>query len=381
MVKKIVFTHNYKDGISMTKQQSGINIDLGNRCSQIAYGWAKKTFDFRPASSGRPVAGLDGAFSNVSDYHGLKIGISSDGIGTKIELAERTGIYHTLGFDLIAMVADDLAANGMETVNLSNILDVDFLDDRVIDQLMQGLYEAAKFARITVTGGEIAELGNRIGGWGSGMHFNWGATGVAILPAGTQVIDGRNIRSGDVLISLKSRGFRSNGFSLLRKIMQENFGDAWHRKKYDDSVSWGEKLLTPSLIYTPFVIDLIKAHKIPLHGIAHITGGGIADNLRRVLKVAGLGARLNSLFEPLEVMRRVQELGSVSEEKAYQLWNMGNGMILIAPPTHLDAILRLARENGYPAQKAGVIIDESKIELHTQGLQPKMLVYPIQESK
>ncbi len=361
----------------MTKQQSGINIDLGNRCSQIAYGWAKKTFDFRPAASGRPVAGLDGAFSNVSDYHGLKIGISSDGIGTKIELAERTGIYHTLGFDLIAMVADDLAANGMETVNLSNILDVDFLDDRVIDQLMQGLYEAAKFARITVTGGEIAELGNRIGGWGKGMHFNWGATGVAMLPPGAQIIDGRNIQADDVVISLKSRGFRSNGFSLLRKIMQENFGDSWHREAYDDALNWGEKLLTPSLIYTPLVIDLIKTHKIPLHGIAHITGGGIADNLRRVLKITGFGARLDTLFKPLEVMRRVQELGSVSEEKAYQLWNMGNGMLMIVSQEYSDVLLDAAREKGYVAQKAGIITTEPKIELHSQGQEPKLLIYPI----
>ena len=106
------------------------------------------------------------------DFNGVKIGMTSDGIGTKIELAERTGIYNTIGFDLVAMVADDLAANGIETVNLSNILDVDFLDADIVDQLMEGLYKAAKFANITVTGGEIAELGSRIGGYGDRMHFN-----------------------------------------------------------------------------------------------------------------------------------------------------------------------------------------------------------------
>ncbi|NOX88282.1 MAG: phosphoribosylformylglycinamidine cyclo-ligase, partial [Calditrichaeota bacterium] len=324
------------------KQQSGVDIDLGNRCSKIAYDWAKKTFSLRPAGSGNPVAGLEGAFSNVMDYRGVKIGISSDGIGTKIELAERTGIYNTIGFDLIAMVSDDLAANGLETVNLSNILDVDFLDAAIVDQLMEGLYRAAEFARITVTGGEIAELGKRINGWGERMHFNWAATGVGILPEGAEVIDGSKVREGDSIISLKSRGFRSNGFSLLRKIMYEKFGDLWHHEPYSPQKNWGEALLTPSLIYTPLIADLIKSD-IEIHAIAHITGGGIGDNLSRALKTSGLGAELNSLFEPPDFMLKVQELGEVPEDQAYRLWNMGNGMLLIVPPSRVDDVIAEAR--------------------------------------
>ncbi len=361
----------------MAKQQSGIDIDLGNRCSQIAYGWAKKTFDFRPQSSGSPVKGLDGAFSNVMDFHGVKIGMSSDGIGTKIELAERTGIYDTLGFDLIAMVADDLAANGLETVNLSNILDVDFLDDRVVDRLMKGLYEAAKFARITVTGGEIAELGNRIGGWGKGMHFNWGATGVGVLPPGNEVIDGSKVKAGDAVVSLKSRGFRSNGFSLLRKIMRENFGENWHLEPYEENCTWGEKLLLPSLIYSPLITDLLK-EKLSIHGIAHITGGGIGDNLARVLKVSGFGAHLDNVFDPLDVMLKVQELGSVDDEQAYRLWNMGNGMLLIVDKAQVQSVLEFVKGRGYQAQKAGEIIPQAKIELQSRGMKRKTLVYEVE---
>ncbi len=363
----------------MRKKQSGLDIDLGNRCSQIAYGWAKKTFHLRPAGSGNPLTGLDGAFSNVMDYHGVKIGMSSDGIGTKIELAERTGIYNTLGFDLIAMVADDLAANGMETVNLSNILDVDYLDAQVVDQLMEGLYKAAEFARITITGGEIAELGSRICGWGKGMHFNWAATGVGILPPGAKVIDGSDVRNGDAVVALKSRGFRSNGFSLLRKIMAEQFGDNWHEQPYSGDKTWGEVLLTPSLIYTPLIADLLK-EKIALHGIAHITGGGIGDNFARVLKVSGLGARLDRLFEPPEFMLRVQELGRVPEEQAYRLWNMGNGMLLVLPPEQAEDVLAYAKERNYPARMAGEIWQEKRIELHALGRQPQVLEYVV-ESK
>jgi len=356
----------------MNPKQSGIDIDLGNKCSQIAYGYAKKTFDNRAPGTGNPLVSADGGFSNIMDFNGVKIGMSSDGIGTKIELAERTGIYTTLGFDLIAMVADDLAANGIETVNLSNILDVDNLDAEIVEQLMKGLQEAADFSGITITGGEIAELGNRIGGYGNKMHFNWGATGIGILPKGKEIVDGRNIKPGDRVIALKSRGFRSNGFSLLRNIMQDNFGSDWHNASFEDETTWGKKLLTPSLIYSPFISKLIQ-NDVQLQGCVHITGGGIADNMSRILKVNRLGAELTGIFEPLPVMKKVQELGDVSEEQAYRLWNMGNGMLLIAGEGQVPEILKIAAQHKYQAKECGHIIAEPQIKIDTRGCHPQRL--------
>lgn len=353
---------------------SGIDIDLGNQCSRIAYDWAKKTFTHREPGTGNPLMSADGGFSSLMDFHGVKIGMSSDGIGTKIELAERTGIYNTIGFDLVAMVADDLAANGIETVNLSNILDVDLLDSEVVDKLMEGLYEATKFANITVTGGEIAELGSRIGGYGDKMHFNWCSTGIGILAEGQNLIDGKNIRSGDAIIALKSRGFRSNGFSLIRRIMEKKFGPEWHKSEYEKDVSWGEVLLTPSLIYTPLVASLIKQN-IKINGIVHVTGGGLADNLSRILKINQLGANLTDIFEPLPVMKKVQELGQISEEQAYQLWNMGNGMLIILNEDQVDSALEQIKQNDYQARECGQIIDKFTITIESKGMQSKKLLY------
>ena len=356
------------------KPNSGIDIDLGNHCSRIAYNWAKKSFTHREPGSGNPLMSADGGFSSLMDFNGVKIGMSSDGIGTKIELAERTGIYNTIGFDLVAMVADDLAANGIETVNLSNILDVDFLDADIVDQLMEGLYKAAKFANITVTGGEIAELGSRIGGYGDRMHFNWCSTGIGILPEGKDLIDGKNIKAGDAIIALKSRGFRSNGFSLLRKIMEESFGSEWHNSEYAKGVSWGEILLTHSLIYSPMITKLIKQN-IKINGIVHITGGGLADNLSRILKINQVGAMLDGTFEPLPVMKKIQELGKVSEEQAYQLWNMGNGMLIILGQDQLQAALATIRQNDYQARECGHITDKFAITIESKGMQPQRLFY------
>ncbi len=356
--------------------KSGIDIDLGNQCSRTAYSWAKKSFIHRPEGSGNPLIAVDGVFSNVMDYRGVIVGISSDGIGTKIELAERTGIYDTLGFDLVAMTVDDLAANGIEAVNLSNILDVDYLDHEIVDALMRGLYEAAKIARIAVTGGEIAELGNRIGGYGNRMHFNWCSTATGLIPEGSALIDGSNIRPGQIVVSLATRGFRSNGFSLIRQVMENNFGPGWHHKPYSDKQTWGEMLLTPSRIYAPLVTDLLTA-RIPLYGIAHITGGGIAENFARVLRSSGCGADLKSLFMPHPVMKKIQQLGAIPEKSAYRLWNMGNGMLLVTDEYALKPLTELAQKYDYPAQKAGVISTEPRIRLHTSGCEPQLLEVPL----
>jgi len=344
-------------------KQSGVNIDLGNQSSKVAFQYAVKTFSNRQGKKGAVTSKTDGGFSNLLQFGNQRIGIGSDGTGTKAELAERTGIYDSLGYDLVAMVADDLAAAGLEPTNLSNVIDVDFLDVEIIDELMKGLKAACDFAGISITGGEIAELGNRIGGYGEKMHFNWSSTAIGVLPEHLETdIDGSSIRPGDFIISLKSRGFRSNGFSAIRRIMEENFGPEWHQKKYDEQTTWGEKLLTPSLIYAPGITEIIKENLIP-KGIAHITGGGIFDNLRRVLKMTNHGAVLNHLFEALPVMKKIMEIGNVTDEQAYLWWNMGNGMLLVAEEKDLPGMLEILKEKGYEAQIAGRVTQQNEISI------------------
>ena len=343
--------------------QSGLDIDAGDRCSQNAYAWAKKTFRYREHKPGMPCRNLDGAFSNMLDFKGTRIGIASDGIGTKIELAERTQIYRTLGYDLMAMVVDDLATAGFEPTNISNILDVDVLDYGIIDDLMHGLHDAAREASVAISGGEIAELGSRIGGYGSRMHFNWCATAIGILHENLEhPIDGSGVQPGDLIISLKSQGFRSNGFSLIRQIMTEHFGETWHIARYDDMTTWGEVLLTPSRIFAPVIGRLLDAG-IHLKGIAHITGGGIEGNLKRVLHANGVGASLNNLFEPLPMMKKICELGRIHQDTAYTYWNMGNGMLVIVDKTAIGPALLHTNKGGYEAVAAGEIVAQPGIKI------------------
>ena len=343
------------------QKQSGVNIDLGNRSSQTAFSYARETFSNRHGKKGAVASKTNGGFSNLLIFGNERIGIGSDGTGTKAEIAERTQIYDTLGYDLVAMVADDLAAAGFEPTNLSNVIDVDYLDKNIIAQMMKGLRDACNYAGITITGGEIAELGNRISGYGDQMHFNWSATAIGVLPDKLKTdIDGSQIKSGDVVVSLKSRGFRSNGFSSIRRILKEKLGNEWHNKSYNSQSTWGEKILTPSLIYAPLITNFIQNDIIP-KGIAHITGGGIFDNLRRVLKMTNTGAVLDNLYSPLPEMLKIQEMGDVSNEDAYLWWNMGNGMLMIVDEQNVDRMLQDAEKMNYECQVAGRITTDNSI--------------------
>ena len=146
--------------------------------------------------------------------------------------------------------------------------------------------------------------------------------------------------------------------------MQAAYGEAWHKVPYSEEQTWGEVLLTPSLIYTPLINALIQA-AVPLAGIAHITGGGIADNFSRVLKANQVGAELDQLFAPLPVMERLMDLGQVSHQDAYLYWNMGNGMLLVADQEQVETILAQAQKLDYAAQDAGTITDVPRIRLTT----------------
>ena len=321
-------------------------------CSGIAFGHAKKSFANRSGTNGEPILDIDGAFANIVRIGNQNVGITSDGIGTKIEIAERAGIYNTLGFDLVAMVADDLAAMGIEPTNITNILDVDVMCPKTIDQLMSGLATASKLAGIAITGGEIAELGNRIGGFGNGMHFNWCSTAIGV--AGEKIISGKDIVPGDTIITLAEDGFRSNGFTLARNALERCYGKNWHTEKFTETQSWSEVLLTPSKIYCPLVNSL-KRENIEIHGDSHITGGGVPANLGRILKPNNLGAELNNLFSPPRPMQAIARMTDVSDRDAYTHWNMGNGFLLVTPSTSIDAILGKAATLGYRAQVAGTV--------------------------
>ncbi|MBI2378866.1 MAG: phosphoribosylformylglycinamidine cyclo-ligase [Deltaproteobacteria bacterium] len=333
--------------------------------SATAWSWAEKTFGARRGRGGRIIPPNVAQFSSWIDLGQCRVAITSDGIGTKIEVAERVGRFDTLGFDLLAMVVDDLAANGAEPIALTNILDVDRIDQRTIDQLMGGLHNACLEASVSIAGGEIAELGGRVGGHGLGMHFNWSATAIGGLREGWEPVDGTKLTPGDEVIAVESTSFRSNGYTAARRALTAAFGTSWHEASFEGR-TYGEWLLDPCRAYAPLVVAL-RAEGVEARGFAHITGGGLPGKLGRTLRAGHRGAVLTNLFSPSSAMEQVRTLGAISLADAYRHWNMGNGFILVVPPSETDRTLELCARMSFPAKRAGLIVEHEVLELRVGG--------------
>jgi len=328
---------------------SGVNVEIGEDSSKILYSAAKKTWENRNGKLGE-------IFSPFDDFSGIRaidismlpngsyMGMNFDGIGTKIEIAERLNKHNTLAFDLFAMVCDDAVVRGGEPALIGSILDVNKIDIQVIKELTKGYVLAAKKAGVSVINGELAELGNRIGGFGS-SNYNWGA-GLIWFAKKEDMLTGKEITIGDYLIAFRENGFRSNGLSLVRKIMENK----WDKERL-------EQALTPSKIYSKAVVEMFGK----LTGVAHITGGGIPSKLGRMLKPSGLGAELNDLFEPPKIMEECMEIGKVPKEEAYKTWNMGNGMIIST--SRAEEIIEIAKKNGIEAKVCGEIVKENGVKI------------------
>lgn len=341
-------------------KESRVNsMDRKDKCSSIAYSYAKKTFLRK--GIGRPLI-LDWGFSGPIDMGDHFLLLNDDGVGTKLILGLRLSKLDTLGYDLLAMVADDAVCQGGEVIAITNTIDVQQANENIVRELMKGLAEACKKQNVVIAGGEIAELGKVIN------YPVWNASAVAIVEK-EKLITGKNVKVGDALVSFRSAVIRSNGLTLARHILKERYGENWYIKKYDEKHCWGEILLTPSIIYHSAVLDMIgrfgEKRKIDIHGIAHITGGGIPGNLARIL--GNFGADLKNLFPPHPALKKLQTLGKVSDSEAYNTWNMGNGMILAMPKKDAKKALEIARKNKIDAQVCGEVVKEKGIKLLCKG--------------
>lgn len=332
---------------------------MGDKCSALAYDAAKKTFAGRKGMFGEPVQ-MDGGFTGALDFGDFYLVQNCDGVGSKIVIAEAVGKFDTLGYDLLAMVCDDAVCVGAETIAITNTIDTNKVTEKVIGPLMDGLRKACIEQKIVVPGGEIAEMPALVSG------NTWNSSAVGIVEK-KKFITGKDVAVGDKIIGLRSRGFRSNGFSLVRHVLQQKFGEKWYRKAFDKKHSWGEVVLTPSLIYSAALLELLGRYKekrmCEIKGLAHVTGGGIPGNIVRVL--GEHGAYLDNLWSPHEPMLKLQEMGKVSDKEAYEVWNMGTGMIVISD--EFDKIEKVLDTHGIQARIIGEVTKESGVRLVSQG--------------
>lgn len=366
-----------------TYEDSGVHNDAKEDVSKILYHAARETWKNREGKLGEVISAFDN-FSGVRAIDvsnlpkGTLMNMGFDGVGTKMEIAERMNDYRTIAYDLFAMVCDDAIVRGAEPVLIGSILDTNSLKGKngpyiqQVRQLAEGYVKAAREANVAVVNGECAELGSRVGGYGE-FNSNWGAS-VVWFANKDRMFTGMEIKEGDDLVALRERGFRSNGLSLVRKILTDKFGNEWHMKEFMGS-TYGSAVLTPSRIYTKSVVDMFGGFngvaKTEVHGVAHITGGGIPEKLGRMLRPSGLSAHLNSLIAPPLIMEQVRRLGDVSYFDAYKTWNMGNGLIIATPKA--EEVIKVAGEHQIYAKKIGNVVKENKpqVVIKAESLWPK----------
>lgn len=339
-----------------TYSDAGVDIQRGDAASACAYAHARGTHASRMGKIGAPVPEHEGGFAGLLDMGSYFLVQTSDGTGTKMELAEQFSAYASLGRDLLAMVADDAVCTGAEVIGVSNTLDVPKADVAAIDPLLRGLSVACAEQGIAMTGGEIAEVP------GSVSLPVWNATAVGILEK-PRLLRPESIVPGDTVLALRERGCRSNGFSLIRRVLRTA------------ERAWGEEelreLLRPSTIYHAALLALLgrfgEQRRVPLKGLAHITGGGIPSKLRRILKKAGYGAALHDLWPPPPVLVDLMTAGNIAQEEAYRTFCMGNGMLAVLSTEEATRALALLQGAGIEARVAGVITCDPAIVIATGG--------------
>ena len=359
-----------------------VNIELGDDVSKMLYEASKLTHENRPGllvEFHESFSGLRAIPASVlKDLGNMYINLAFDGVGTKVEVAERLDDHSVVAHDLFAMVCDDAVVRGAEPVAIGSILDVRHLNDdehtrTAVGQLAKGYVAAARAAGVVVVNGEVAELGDRVGGYGD-FNYNWGAT-VLWFAHKERILTGHQIQPGDTLIGLAEHGFRSNGITDVRKAMLEHYGPEWQDVVVSElgELSLGRLVQKPSIIYSRFVseltggYDIDKEPKAKVTGVAHITGGGQPSKLGRMLEPSGLGVTISNPIEPPKIMLEVQKLREFSDEKAYGKWHMGPGMVIAT--SEPEKVLAEAELSGLQAKAIGEVTDERGIRIRNRGAQ------------
>jgi phosphoribosylformylglycinamidine cyclo-ligase len=328
-------------------RDSGVDIDAGDALVERIKPLVKR------AQRPEVLAGIGGFGALVELPAGLRRPVlvaGTDGVGTKLRLAIDTGRHDTIGIDLVAMCANDVVVQGAEPLFFLDYYATGKLDVAVAEAVIRGIIEGCVQAGAALVGGETAEMP----GMYHGEDYDLAGFCVGVVEK-ESIIDGRRISAGDAVVGLASSGAHSNGYSLIRKLIAH--AQASGRTMLDGQ-SLFERLLAPTRIYVKPLLNLIR--KLPVHGLAHITGGGLTDNVPRVLP-EGLEVVLkrqswhrDPLFDWL------QRTGRIERNEMYRTFNCGIGMVAIVAEEHAQAAVALLNSQGEAAQVIGEVQSGSR---------------------
>ena len=333
--------------VSSTYERAGVSIEAGNKAVELMRASVE--------SASRPeVVGGIGGFAGLFDltpYTRLRrplLASATDGVGTKVEIARRMDIHDTIGIDLVAMVLDDLVVCGAEPLFMTDYIATGKVVPEKIASIVSGIAEGCRLAGAALVGGETAEHPGLL----DADEYDVAGAGTGIVDA-DDVLGAERVRAGDVLVAMASSGMHSNGYSLARHVLFSVAG--WDVDRHVDELgrTIGEELLEPTRIYSLDCLALARAATENLHALSHITGGGLAENLARVVPGQLSATIERSTWTPPAVFGVVAEAGGVQREELERTFNQGIGMIAVVAPEVVDDTLRLLGDRGVAAWVCG----------------------------
>jgi phosphoribosylformylglycinamidine cyclo-ligase len=334
---------------------AGVDIDAATRATDRIKELARTTFNQRTLSDIGSFGGMfDGAFPNLAEP---VLVASADGVGTKLKIAFATGIHNTVGRDLVNHCVNDILVQGARPLFFLDYIATGKLSPDIVASVIEGIARGCRENGCVLLGGETAEMPG---------FYNEGEYDIAGFIIGVvdrkNVIDGKTIADGDVLLALPSVGLHTNGYSLARKLFFEIAGYEPHTLLPSLGMTAGEALLQPHVSYLKALDGLLSSEFIK--GLAHITGGGLTDNIPRILPEGTAVEIRKGSWPVLPVFELMQQLGQVSQPEMYRTFNMGVGMVIVCAPENCEKIRKHAHQHSSECYEIGrVISGDSEVEI------------------
>lgn len=332
---------------SLTYKEAGVSIDEGERFVSLLTPLVRKTFRKEVITD---IGSFGALFKlDLTKYREPVLVSGADGVGTKLKIAFMADRHETVGIDLVAMSVNDILTSGAEPLFFLDYFATGRLVPEKAVKVIQGIVEGCKEAGCSLIGGETAEMP----GFYTNEEYDLAGFAVGIVEK-SDIIDGSAIKSGDVIIGITSNGLHSNGYSLVRKVFLE-----LKKMNLSDYIpelgkTLGDELLRPTRIYVK-AIECLKGEKIPIKGLAHITGGGITGNLPRILP-DGLSAVINLGAWPVQpIFKLIEEMGKVPIEDMRRTFNIGIGYVVIISEEYAETALSSLKKKGYDSYIIGRI--------------------------
>ncbi len=329
----------------LTYRDAGVDIDAGNELVERIKPAIKRTH--RPGAIGA-IGGFGGLFELPVDRYKQPILVSgTDGVGTKLRLAIQTGRHDGVGIDLVAMCVNDIIVTGAEPLYFLDYYASGKLSLEVAERVINGIAKGCELAGAALIGGETAEMPDMY----EGDDYDLAGFSVGVVEK-AKIITGENVAAGQVILGLPSTGVHSNGFSLVRKIIEIS------QSSLDsdiDGYSLGERLMVPTAIYVKPLLNLLS--QLNIHAMAHITGGGLSENIPRVMPEGTVAEIDTNCWERPILFKWLQEKGGIAESEMLRTFNCGIGMAIVVDQAEAENAIKILAEQQQEAQIIGRIIE------------------------